>query len=50
MKLSDGSTVGHVPDPLVCVLASTLDWGEVAHMSRTVNCVLRLASKGAWVF
>ena len=33
VKLSDGSTVGHVPDPVVRVLAPMLDSREMAHMS-----------------
>ena len=40
MKCSDRSTVGHVLDPLVHVLAP---------MSETINDVPRLAPEGVWV-
>ena len=49
VKLSNDSTVGHVPDPLVCVLGSMLGSGEIAHMSGTINGVPRPAPEGAWV-
>ena len=49
VKLSDGSTVGHVPDPLACVLAPMLDSGEIPHMSGTINGVSRPAPGGVWV-
>ena len=49
MKLSDGSTVGHVPDPLACVLAFMLNYGEIAHMSGTINDVPRPATECVWV-
>ena len=32
VKLSDGSNVGHVPDPLARVLAPMLDGGEIERM------------------
>ena len=35
VKLSDGSTVCHVPDTLACVLASMLDVGQLIHMEGT---------------
>ena len=49
VKLSDGSNVGHVPDPLSCVLAPTLDGGEIEHMEGTVTGVARSAPEGVWV-
>ena len=36
MKLSDGSNVGHVPDPLARVLAPILDGGKIERMEGTV--------------
>ena len=36
VKFSDGSNVGHVPDPLARVLAPMLDGGEIDRMEGTV--------------
>ena len=49
MKLSDGSNVGHVPDPLARVLAIMLDGGEIERMEGTVTGVERSAPEGVWV-
>ena len=49
VKLSDGSTVGHVPDTFACVLASMLDGGQVTHMEGTTTSVPRSAPEGVWV-
>ena len=48
VKLIDGSTVGHVPDRLACVLAPMLDSSDIAHMSGTINSVPRPAPEGVW--
>ena len=48
MKLSDGSNVGHVPDPLARVLAPMLDGGEIERMEGTVTGVARSAPEGVW--
>ena len=42
VKLSDGSTVGHVPDLFLHVFTPMLDSGEI-HMSGTTNGVPRAA-------
>ena len=49
VKLRDGSNVGHVPDPLACVLAPMLDDGEIERMEGTVTGVARSAPEGVWV-
>jgi len=49
VKLSDGSNVGHVPDPLARVLAPMLDGGEIERMEGTVTGVARSAPEGVWV-
>ena len=49
VKLIDGSTVGHVPDRLLRVLAPMLDSGDIAQMSGTIIGVPRPAPEGVWV-
>ena len=49
VKLSDGSNVGHVPDPLARVLAPMLDGGEIERMEGTVTGVARSEPEGVWV-
>ena len=49
VKLSDGSNVGHVPDPLARVLAPMLDGGEIERMEGIVTGVARSAPEGVWV-
>ena len=49
VKLSDGSNVGHVPDPFACVLAPMLDGGKIERMEGTVTGVARSAPEGVWV-
>ena len=49
MKLSDGSTVGYIPDLLASVLAPMLDSSEMVHVSGTISGVPRPASEGIWV-
>jgi len=49
VKLSDGSNVGHVPNPLARVLAPMLDGGEIERMEGTVTGVARSAPEGVWV-
>ena len=49
VKLSDGSSVGHVPDPLARVLASMLDGGEIERLKRIITGVARSAPEGVWV-
>ena len=39
VKLSDGSNVGHVPDPFARVLAPMLDGGKIERMEGTVTGV-----------
>ena len=48
-QLCDGSNVGHVPDPLACVLAPMLDGGMIERMEGTVTGVARSAPEGVWV-
>ena len=49
LKLSDGSNVGHVPDPFARVLAPMLDGGKIERMEGTVTGVARSAPEGVWV-
>ena len=49
VKLSAGSNVGHVPDPLARVLAPILDGGEIKRMEGTLTGVARSALEGVWV-
>ena len=49
VKLSDGSNVGHVPDPLARILAPMLDGGKIERMEGTVTGVARSAPEGVWV-
>ena len=50
VKLSDGSNIGHVSDPLARVLAPMLDGGELKRMVEgTFTGVARSAPEGVWV-
>ena len=49
VKLSDGSNVGHVSDPLARVLAPRLDGGKIKCMEGTLTGVARSALERVWV-
>ena len=49
VKLSDCSTVGHVPDALARVLAFMLDIDQLTHMEWFITAFLRSAPEGVWV-
>ena len=49
VKLSDGSTVGHVPDALARVFATMLIVGAITHLKGTITGVTRSAPEGVSV-